>query len=240
MYDPAIGRFSTMDPKSEEFNSWTPYHYVHNNPINLIDPSGMSADWWVNQSNGSLIHTKGDAIPFEVRDEHDGSEDIKYLGEDGMFSEKGNQIEEDTYSESQNIETHCNPEYSKEIAEEADFSQINITTEKETTQESTHPDATASQISISKTISKRTNKAVTYMPKETASKLNGNVEFSYSNRRNITPRWSFSTITREAKTTTKYSTGGKVNAPKAYGKQIEKAKLVYDIYDEILKPSLIK
>ena len=29
---------------AEEFVGWTPYHYVHQNPINLIDPTGMSAE----------------------------------------------------------------------------------------------------------------------------------------------------------------------------------------------------
>ena len=33
-----------MDPLAEEFPGWNPYHYVHNNPINLIDPTGMSAE----------------------------------------------------------------------------------------------------------------------------------------------------------------------------------------------------
>lgn len=33
-----------VDPLAEEFVGWTPYHYVHQNPINLIDPTGMSAE----------------------------------------------------------------------------------------------------------------------------------------------------------------------------------------------------
>jgi RHS repeat-associated protein len=49
MYDPAIGRFTTRDPLAENFTSWTPYHYVHNNPLNMIDPTGMSADWVENK-----------------------------------------------------------------------------------------------------------------------------------------------------------------------------------------------
>ncbi|WP_121966699.1 DUF6443 domain-containing protein [Myroides sp. N17-2] len=42
-YDAAIGRWMNVDPLAEEFDEWTPYHYVHNNPINLVDPTGMSA-----------------------------------------------------------------------------------------------------------------------------------------------------------------------------------------------------
>src|SRR5690606_39051231 len=40
-YDPAIGRWLNVDPLVEE--TMTPYQYVHNNPINLIDPDGRRA-----------------------------------------------------------------------------------------------------------------------------------------------------------------------------------------------------
>jgi len=43
-YDPALGRFHTLDPHAEDYLEWTPYNYVGNNPINLIDPNGM--DWY--------------------------------------------------------------------------------------------------------------------------------------------------------------------------------------------------
>ena len=36
-----------VDPLAEQFVGWTPYHYVHQNPINLIDPTGMAADGWI-------------------------------------------------------------------------------------------------------------------------------------------------------------------------------------------------
>ncbi|MEO1023289.1 MAG: RHS repeat-associated core domain-containing protein [Bacteroidota bacterium] len=42
-YDPMIGRFLQIDPLVDQFPGWTPYHYVHNNPLNLVDPTGMSA-----------------------------------------------------------------------------------------------------------------------------------------------------------------------------------------------------
>ena len=43
----------SVDPLASEFPSWTPYHFVHNNPINMIDPDGRSADW-VESAEGEI------------------------------------------------------------------------------------------------------------------------------------------------------------------------------------------
>src|SRR5690554_5479781 len=39
-YDPKISIFLSVDPLAEQFPSWNPYHYVHQNPAKLIDPTG--------------------------------------------------------------------------------------------------------------------------------------------------------------------------------------------------------
>lgn len=40
IYDGRIGRWFSLDPKSQKYPEWTPYNYVINNPVNVIDPDG--------------------------------------------------------------------------------------------------------------------------------------------------------------------------------------------------------
>ena len=39
-FDPALPRFTTVDPKAEKYYSISPYVYVANNPMKFIDPDG--------------------------------------------------------------------------------------------------------------------------------------------------------------------------------------------------------
>ena len=40
-YDPATGRFTTVDPKAESYPHLSPYLYCAANPIRNIDPTGI-------------------------------------------------------------------------------------------------------------------------------------------------------------------------------------------------------
>ena len=40
-FDPSIARFTTIDPLTSSYYSWSPYHYAANNPIKLVDINGM-------------------------------------------------------------------------------------------------------------------------------------------------------------------------------------------------------
>ncbi len=72
-YDPALVRFTTQDPLADEFSSWTPYHYVHNNPINLIDPTGMWAEGYTIDEYGYI---------FRVDDTGGNDYDVLYANKD--------------------------------------------------------------------------------------------------------------------------------------------------------------
>jgi RHS repeat-associated protein len=43
-YDPVIGRFTTIDPEAEDFQSLSTYNYGLNNPVIMIDPDGREAE----------------------------------------------------------------------------------------------------------------------------------------------------------------------------------------------------
>jgi hypothetical protein len=40
-YDPAIGRFPSLDPKADAFAELSPYNYASNNPVTMIDLWGL-------------------------------------------------------------------------------------------------------------------------------------------------------------------------------------------------------
>lgn len=58
-YDPAIGRWETVDPLAEKYYSVSPYVYCSNNPVLLVDPDGR--DWYRQDESGAIFWQKGNA-----------------------------------------------------------------------------------------------------------------------------------------------------------------------------------
>ena len=52
MYDPALGRFTTIDPSAESYYATGSYAYCENNPVNRIDPTGTD---WIQDRYGSYL-----------------------------------------------------------------------------------------------------------------------------------------------------------------------------------------
>jgi RHS repeat-associated protein len=56
MYDAAVSRFHTLDPKAETDNFQTPYCYAANNPIRFIDWMGMAPATDFKNKKGELLY----------------------------------------------------------------------------------------------------------------------------------------------------------------------------------------
>ncbi len=54
MYDPALGKWWQIDPKSEKFYNDSPYSFVFNNPINFTDPDGQSGEAQIDKNSKTV------------------------------------------------------------------------------------------------------------------------------------------------------------------------------------------
>lgn len=55
-YDPAIARFTGVDPLAEKYYHLSPYAYCANNPVNYIDPDGREI--WIDEGIQAIVPMK--------------------------------------------------------------------------------------------------------------------------------------------------------------------------------------
>jgi RHS repeat-associated protein len=60
-YDPVIARWNTVDPLAESYEDWSPFNYVQNNPIRMIDPDGMGHF----DTNGNWVSDPSDNVTYD-------------------------------------------------------------------------------------------------------------------------------------------------------------------------------
>ncbi len=103
MYDPALGRFMSIDPLSEMFAFQSPYLYAYNNPVRFTDFKGMNAIDEV-QKNEQSPDGSSDKEPEKVIVEErynanaDGESEID-ISEEGMEAFWNEKIDNESIKE---------------------------------------------------------------------------------------------------------------------------------------------
>src|SRR5690554_5693901 len=98
-YDPRISIFISVDPLAEKYPNYTPYHYVHQNPINMIDPTGMEADGWIKSlKDDKATYTYDATITSQEQvNTHFPDGNKEYVGENFQLKGINNKINEVAY-----------------------------------------------------------------------------------------------------------------------------------------------
>ena len=75
-------RFLSVDPLADKFPNWSPYNYTENNPVNKIDPLGLSPTDWVKGAGGMIVWDE--KVTSATDEDLNGRE---YLGKEGFLGD---------------------------------------------------------------------------------------------------------------------------------------------------------
>ena len=89
MYLSEIRRFTGVDPLADKYPGWNPYNYTLNNPVRLIDPTGMSTE---SIDDTYRVNSKGKITKIDDKKyyDKDGNEvDMLIVGKKMKYNKKG-------------------------------------------------------------------------------------------------------------------------------------------------------
>ncbi len=102
MMDPILGRFINVDPLADQFPGYSPYNYVLNNPIKLIDPDGRAPSDYDNE----YVIDKNTGKTVEVSKAGGNEVDIIHSG---TINDDGSIVVDPTQTQVVQVETISNP-----------------------------------------------------------------------------------------------------------------------------------
>jgi len=87
-YDPAVSQWLSVDPLAEKYPVFTPYNYVMNNPVRLVDPDGKKIK--ISFRTGFLgIFGKKVTLTYNAKNQYwMGADGKQYTGKTSKFADR--------------------------------------------------------------------------------------------------------------------------------------------------------